>query len=240
MPFENCSMGSWNFNAPSLDLMTLHSTSPHANGLQGDGGVGNGARDGGEQWNTTAGSRWKESAFSRATERTRSLIAHSPPSDNGDPCQEQLKHHIEQIKGCSVFPPPVCISFVAAFKSFSSMKQFFKWLNAWLQLINNNTFYIICPKLLSLLLQSKKSKCKIIGRPTFHWKYFCSMPCSYSRFTSVPPPTNLPSMKQRGTVLEPVISPRTAWISLPSSRWSSSITVALTLIFRNCSLAMLQ
>lgn len=122
---------------------------------KGMGGVGNGARDGGEQWNTTAGSRWKESAFSRATERTRSLIAHSPPSDNCDPCQEQLKHHVEQIKGCSVFPPPVCISFVAAFKSFSSMKQFFEWLNAWLQLISNNTLYFMCPKLLSLLLQMK-------------------------------------------------------------------------------------
>jgi len=52
MPFESCSMGSWNFNATSLDLMTLLSTFPYANGFEivGGGGLEKGYLDGGQQW----------------------------------------------------------------------------------------------------------------------------------------------------------------------------------------------
>lgn len=82
---------------------------------------------------------------------------------------------------------------------------------------------------------------------------FLRVPSLYSFLTSVPPPMNSPFTKTLGTwdaiktwrhipkteihqltVLAPVISPRTSWISDPSSLLSNSIAVKFWDNFRNC------
>lgn len=51
---------------------------------------------------------------------------------------------------------------------------------------------------------------------------------------SVPPPMKLPSRKTLGTLVAPVMSPRTAWMSWQSGRSSNSITRKSKFSFLNC------
>ena len=72
-----------------------------------------------------------------------------------------------------------------------------------------------------------------------------SVPSLAARAVSSPPPRNLPPIKTRGTVVAPVIFPKTAWISLPSPRSSSSQMVVAAIpgwprAERRASLALAQ